>query len=161
MDRDKILRSHLLSLLKGGNAHIEFNDVVRGFPQSYINKIPKHGVYSSWQLLEHMRISQWDILDFIRNPNYKYMKWPENYWPDKRKKATKKEWEQSVKAFNRDSRALQSIVSSKRTNLYVKIPHGTGQTILREMLLVADHNAYHLGELVLMKRALGIWHGKS
>lgn len=157
MDSDKILRSHLISLLKGGNAHATFEDAVKNFPASKINDKLPNSPYSSWELLEHIRITQFDILDFIRNPKYKYMKWPKDYWPSKDRKATVKNWKNTIKLFNKDSKELQQIINNKNTDFYAKIPHGEGQTILREILVVADHNAYHIGELVIIRRALGIW----
>ena len=161
MDSDKTVRSHLSSLLEGGNAHIKFEDVVKDFPISEINSNFPNVPYSPWGLVEHMRIAQWDILDFIRNPNYKEMEWPKDYWPAKGKKATKKDWETSIAIFKKDSKELQDMVNNSKTDLYSKIPHGTGQTLFREVLLVADHNAYHLGEFVLLKRAMGLWTEKQ
>lgn len=161
MENDKIIRAHLLSLLQGGNAHIKFDDVVKDFPTPYINS-KKHNVpYSAWQLIEHMRITQWDILDFIRNPNYKSIEWPRDYWPEKGRKGTGSDWRRSIAMFNHDSKELERIVRNPKSSLYAKIPHGEGQTVLREMLLVADHNAYHLGELVVLKRSLGVWKGNG
>lgn len=157
MESEKILKEHLLSLLEGGNAHIKFNDAVKNFPATKINKIPTNLPYSAWQLLEHMRITQNDILDFIENPEYEYISWPDDYWPSKSKKATKSDWEKTVSGFNKDSDKLKSIVRGSKTDFYSKIPHGKGQTILREILLVADHNAYHLGEFLVVRRALGLW----
>jgi hypothetical protein len=157
METDKIVRSHILSLLQGGNAHVKFDKAVKYFPLGEINTVFPNLPYSPWQLLEHIRITEWDILDFIRNKNYKWIKWPEDYWPSKSKKATEKDWKNSIAMFNRDSKELERIVKNPKTDLYAKIPHGKGQTILREMLVVADHNAYHLGELVIMRRAMKIW----
>ena len=161
MDSDKIVREHLLSLLDGGNAHIKFENVVKDFPVSNINSEVSDVPYSPWRLVEHIRIAQWDILDFMRNPKYKEMEWPKDYWPAKDKKATKKDWEKSIAMLNSDTKELREIVGNPKTDLYGKIPHGTGQTVLREILLIADHNAYHLGELVLIKRAMGVWPKKS
>jgi hypothetical protein len=157
MDFDKIVRDHLVSLLEGGNAHVTLNAAVVGFPTSYMNKSFSNGPYSFWQLLEHIRIAQWDILDFIRNPNYKYMQWPKDYWPNKSKKATSSDWKRTISSINHDSKELQRIIKNPKTNLYSKIKHGKDQTILKEVLLVADHNAYHLGEFVVMCRNMGIW----
>ncbi|MDE1871106.1 MAG: DinB family protein [Candidatus Micrarchaeota archaeon] len=160
MDGDKIVREQLLSLLKGGNAHIRFNDAVRGFPAKHINSTLPNVPYSFWHLLEHMRITQNDILDFIENPRYRYLGWPKDYWPRKGSMATKRDWGDSIASFNSDSERLQGIVRNPKIDLYAKIPHGTGQSIAREIMLVADHTAYHLGEFVVMKRAIGEWKGK-
>lgn len=157
MDKDKILREHLLSLLKGGNAHMTLDEAVRSYPVSMINaKFPK-GTYSSWHLLEHIRITQNDILDFVRNPKYKELEWPKEYWPPENKKATEKEWKKTTNQFNADLKALQKIVLNPKTNLYAPISWGKGQTILREILLVTDHNAYHIGEFAIMRQTMGTW----
>ncbi len=157
MDQDKVVREHLLSLLKGGNAHMDLAQAVKDFPESQINTIFPNGTYSAWGLLEHIRRTQWDILDFTRNPKYKEMQWPKDYWPVRGKKATKKEWQQTISKFNHDSKELEGIVKDKKIDLYAKIPQGTGQTILREILLVADHNAYHIGEFAIIRQVMGTW----
>ena len=157
MNQDKILREHLLSLLKGGNAHMTLDDAVKNYPVSGINDIFPNGEYSSWHLLEHIRRTQNDILNFIVNPNYKELNWPKDYWPERNKKATQKDWKQTIELFEKDTKALEKIVSNPKTNLYAKIPWGEGQTILREILLVADHSAYHIGEFAIMRQAMDTW----
>jgi hypothetical protein len=157
MEHDKIVRSHLLSLLNGGNAHMTLAEAVQDFPWSKINTVFPNGTYSSWGLLEHIRISQLDILDFIRNPNYKEMDWPKDYWPPKNKKATRKDWQETISRFRRDSDELQKIINDPKVDIYAKVPHGTGQTVLREILLVADHNSYHLGEFAIMRQTMDTW----
>jgi hypothetical protein len=157
MANDKILRSHVLALLEGGNAHVTFDKAVEGFPASLINENLPNVPYSAWRLLEHMRITQHDILDFITNPDYEDMEWPQDYWPPNGKKGTIKDWKKTVAAFKKDSKELQDIVRDPKTDLYAKIPKGNGQTILREALLVADHSAYHLGEFVVVRRMLKSW----
>jgi hypothetical protein len=156
MTGDKALRQHLIKLLKGGDAHATFEQAVKDFPVELRGKTPKGSEHSPWQLLEHLRIAQWDILDFSRNPDYKSLEWPREYWP-----ATSppdpKAWDKSVHAFRTDLKALCAMVEDEKTDLYAKIPHGDGQTILREILVVADHNAYHLGQMVLLRRMLGAW----
>jgi len=157
MDKDSILRDHLLKLLKGGNAYMPFSEAIANFPQKQMNTTFPNGTYSPWDLLEHLRITQWDILDFIQNPNYQEMTWPDNYWPPKDKKAIKKDWDTTISQFEENLLTLQKIVKDQKTNLYAKIPHGDGQTILREMMLVADHNAYHIGEFAIMRQVMGTW----
>ena len=157
MNQDKILREHLLSLLKGGNAHMTLDDAVKNYPVSGINDIFPNGEYSSWHLLEHIRRTQNDILNFIVDPNYKELNWPKDYWPERNKKATQKDWKQTIELFEKDTKALEKIVSNPKTNLYAKIPWGEGQTILREILLVADHSAYHIGEFAIMRQAMDTW----
>lgn len=157
METDTLVREHVLQLLRGGNAHMPFEDAVADFPMARINDVFPNGTYTPWHLLEHLRISQWDILDFIRNPNYQEMEWPKDYWPAPDSQATEAEWQRTIAQFQDDMRQLQQMVSDPQTDLYARIPHGTGQTILREMLLVADHNAYHIGEFAIMRQVMGTW----
>jgi len=156
-DTNKALRDHLLSLLRGGNAHATFDQAVAGFPAKLRGVKPQGWPYTAWSLLEHMRLAQWDILDFCRNPKYKELKFPDDYWPRQDSPASAGAWEKSVKAFRADLKAMEKLVADKSTDLFAPIPHGDGQTILREALLVADHNAYHLGQLISLRRALGTW----
>ena len=157
MAHDKALREHLVKLLNGGDAHADFKRVIEDFPDELRGKTPKGAEHSPWQLLEHLRIAQWDILDFSRNPDYKTPKWPEGYWPETAAPPDAKAWDTSAKAFQKDLQAISELVSDEKTDLFAKIPHGDGQTILREALVVADHNAYHLGQMVLLRRLLGAW----
>jgi hypothetical protein len=120
-------------------------------------KKPKGAEHSAWQIIEHLRIAQWDILEFSRDSKHKSPDWPSGYWPTKTAPPDDKAWEKSVRAFRKDLRALSDLVADESTDLFAAIPHGTGQTILREALLAADHNAYHLGQLVLVRRLLGAW----
>ncbi|HKN21833.1 MAG TPA: DinB family protein [Terracidiphilus sp.] len=156
-DRDACLREHLVELLTGGHAHATFDAAVKNLPASLQGKRPKGAEHSPWEVLEHLRIAQWDILDFSRNPNYQHLPWPEGYWPSTPAPPDAKAWDKSVRAFRRDLKAMRDLVADPSTDLYARIAHGDGQTILREALLVADHNAYHLGELVLLRRLLGAW----
>jgi len=159
MNQDKIVREHLLKLLNGGNAYMPFSEAVKDFPVGKMNVVFPNGTYTPWHLLEHMRITQWDILDFIRNPNYVYIKWPDDYWPKKNERATKKEWEHTIAQYESDVQALRKIVKDPKTDLYKKIPHGEGQTVLKEILVVADHLAYHLGEFAIMRQVMKTWKG--
>jgi hypothetical protein len=154
---NKELREHLVKLLKGGEAHADFKTVLKDFPAALRGKTPKGAEHSAWELLEHLRIAQWDILDFSQNPAYKERKWPEGYWPGTATPPDAKAWGKSVRAFERDLNAMCALVSDEKTDLFAKIPHGDGQTILREALLVADHNAYHLGQMLLLRRLVGAW----
>lgn len=157
MDRDDPLRHQLIELLKGGHAHTSFQDAVADFPADARGKRPKGAPHSPWEELEHMRIAQWDILEFSRDPNHKSPKWPEGYWPESPEPPDGKAWDRSVNSFCQDLQSLCALVADEATDLYTAIPHGTGQTILREALLAADHNAYHLGQLMLLRRMLGAW----
>jgi hypothetical protein len=153
-EKDRSLREHLLSLLRGGGAHIKFDEALKDFPVGLINARAAGVPYTPWQLLEHMRVAQWDILEFSRSPAHVSPDWPDGYWPDKTKEAGEDDWRRSVEGFRADLRALEALVEDETNDLYARIPHGEGQTLLREALLVADHNAYHLGALVTLRRAL-------
>jgi hypothetical protein len=157
MQKDKSLRQHLLDLLNGGNAHANFDRVVKDLPADLRGKTPKGAEHSPWEILEHLRIAQWDILEFSRNAEHKSPEFPRGYWPASVEPPDDKAWDKSVRAFRKDLRALCDLVADETTDLYAHIPHGDGQTILKEALLTADHNAYHLGQLVLVRRLLGAW----
>lgn len=157
MDKDSALRPQLIELLKGGNAHIGFQNVLEDFPAELRGKRPKDAPHSPWEELEHMRIALWDILEFSRDPDHKSPKWPEGYWPENPAPSDEKAWDRSVNGFCEDLHALCALVADEATDLFARIPHGTGQTVLREALVAADHNAYHLGQLVLLRRMLGAW----
>jgi hypothetical protein len=158
MNSDKSLRHWLAWLLDGKDAHASFDDAVRGFPPKLRGAKAENLPHTAWQLLEHMRIALHDILDFSINPEYKSLAWPDKYWP---KSATPPAgaWNKSVRQYRADLAAMRKLVMSPKTDLHVAIPWGDGQTILREALLIADHNSYHLGQLILVRKALGAWKG--
>jgi len=158
--RDKdALRKHVLELLAGKSAHADFDTAVAKFPLKRAGEKPEGAPYSAWQLLEHMRIAQWDILEFSRNPKHVSPAWPEGYWPDTESPPKNTAWSQSVRAFRADLKAMMDMVADPGRDLLARIPHGQGQTLLREALLVADHNSYHLGQFVMIRRLLGEWKG--
>src|ERR1700746_896016 len=148
MNTDQALREHILYLLKGGGAHLSFDRAIAGLPVKLRGGRPRGLPHSPWRLLEHLRIAQWDILEFCRNPKHVSPKFPEEYWPKGDAPPDDAAWEHSISALRADLRAMQDLVNNSATDLFAAIPHGEGQTILREALLVADHNAYHLGQLV-------------
>lgn len=154
MNQDQSLREHLLYLLRGGGAHVDFESVVADFPVEKANQKIEPLPYTSWQVLEHMRIAQWDILEFSRNGAHVSPKWPEGYWPSGEHSPDAAAWNESVERFRADLKEMEALVADPETDLFAAIPHGDGQTVLREALLVADHNAYHLGVLATMKRIL-------
>jgi hypothetical protein len=156
MKDDQALREHVLYLLRGGGAHVNFENATKGLPADLRGKRPKGAEHSPWEILEHMRLAQWDIFEFSRDAKHASPEWPEGYWP-KTAAPAEGAWKRSVEGFRRDLEAMCGLVSAKSTDLFARIPHGTGQTILREALLIADHNAYHLGELILVRRLLGAW----
>jgi hypothetical protein len=157
VDGDTSLRQHLVNLLAEGHAHATFDAAIKNLPVALRGKRPKGAEHSPWQVLEHLRIAQWDILEFSRDAAHKSPDWPSGYWPATPAPPDAKAWDKSVRAFRRDLKDLCDLVRNPSTDLYARIPHGDGQTILREALLVADHNAYHLGEMVLLRRLLGAW----
>jgi len=157
MDETAELRKHVIYLLNEGGAHVTFDAAVARFPAAARGKKPKGAPHTAWQLVEHMRIAQWDILEFSRNAAHISPKFPEGYWPKSEAPPTDRAWNESLRKFRADLEAMAALVSDPKTDLLARIPHGDGQTILREALLVADHNAYHLGQLVILRRLLGAW----
>ena len=157
MPKETALREHVVSLLTGSHAHADFEAAIKDLPVALRGKRPKGADHSPWELLEHLRIAQSDILEFSRDPNYKSPEWPTGYWPTKPAPTDDKAWDKSVRAFRKDLKALVALISDESNDLYAKIPHGDGQTLLREALLTADHNAYHVGQLILVRQLLGAW----
>jgi len=155
--KEKILREHLVNLLSGRGAHVDWKTSFKGVAPKLRGVRPNGLPYSVWELLEHMRIAQWDILEFSRDAKHVSPDWPAGYWPSAQAPPNAKAWDKSLKSFARDLEAMKKLVASPKTDLFAQIPHGTGQTILREALLVADHNAYHLGQVLTVRRVLGDW----
>jgi DinB family protein len=156
---DKSLREHVLYLLNGGGAHARFDDIVKDVPEDLRGDKPNGFPHSAWMLVEHLRLAQWDILEFSRNAKHPSPEWPKGYWPKTQAPPNVAAWNRSIQQFRKDLKAMQNLVANPRTDLYARIPWGDGQTILREALLLADHNAYHLGQLVDVRRLLGDWKG--
>jgi hypothetical protein len=152
---EKSLRDHLRQVLDWDSAHLKFNDAVKDFPTALRGVRPTGGPHSAWELLEHLRITQWDILEFTRDPKHVSPAFPDGYWPTSEAPPTDAAWDESVAAFRADLRAMIDLVGDESIDLYARIPHGDGQTVLREILLTADHTAYHLGQLVMVRRILG------
>ena len=148
----KRLREHLLELLEGKSAHIGIEDAVDDFPLDQINSRLGASPHSAWELLEHIRIAQWDILEFSRNAEHVSPDWPDGYWPNA--DGTAEDWQNTSKNVLTDLAAMCDLVANENTDLFAKVPHGTGQTVLREALMLADHNSYHLGQLMLVKKML-------
>jgi hypothetical protein len=153
---DQSLRDHLLYLLKDGGAHASFDAALGDWPVQLTGVKVANFPHTAWMLLEHMRLAQWDILDFSRNRKHTSPTWPEGYWPASEGPADEKAWEASIAAFKNNRRAMERLVADRSVDLYARLPWGDGQTILREALLVADHNAYHLGQLVMLRKSIGI-----
>ena len=156
-DPSHALREHIVELLKGGHAHAKFEDAVKGLPAKLRGAKPENFPHSPWMLVEHIRIAQWDILEFSRNAKHKSPKWPEGYWPKTAEPPSAGAWDKSVEQVHADLKSMEDLVKDPKTDLFAKIPGGDGQTILREALLVADHNAYHVAQLIDVRRLLGAW----
>ena len=160
MKTDDALREHLLELLQGGQAHLDFEKAIADMPIALSGSQPQGLPFTPWRLVEHMRIAQWDILQFSINPQHVSPDFPDGYWPKSDAPPNPQAWDQSIAAFRADLKAMINLVADPKTNLFAPIAHGQGQTILREALLVADHNAYHLGQLVTVRRLLNAWYDK-
>ncbi|MFZ0286130.1 MAG: DinB family protein [Terriglobales bacterium] len=156
-DQDKPLRQHLISLLEGGHAHATFDAIIADIPARLRGKKPIGYPHSLWMLLEHLRLAQWDILEFSRNAKHVSPPWPEGYWPKTPAPPTPAAWNASIRKFRADLKAMQNLVKNPKTDLFAKIPWADSQTILRETLLLADHNSYHLGQMLDVRRLLQDW----
>ncbi len=154
---EQVLRRHLASLLSKEQAHTGFSRAVADFPVRLRGVKIAGSPHTPWQLLEHLRIAQWDILEFSRTPRHVSPPFPKGYWPPTEEPPDPSAWDRSVRAFHADLDAMIALVKDPRTDLFARIPHGEGQTVLREAMLVADHNAYHLGQLVLLRRLACEW----
>ena len=152
MEHDNALRGHVLEMLKGESAHISLEAAISDFPVEHVNTQINNSPHTAWQLLEHIRIAQWDILNFSTNADYEEMKWPDDYWP--KDEGTAENWNASVQQTLDDLKSMRDLVADEKTDLFAKIAHGSGQTILREAMLIADHNAYHVGQIMLIKKSL-------
>jgi hypothetical protein len=154
---DRKLRAELLSLLRSQNAHTSFDEVVADFPMDEINTRIPNGSYTPWHILEHLRLTQRDILVFMTDPDYAEPKWPDDYWPAKDANATPAEWEQTIAGFRADLAELERLVQDESFDLEKEVPWGSGQTHVREFMLVADHNAYHVGEFGVLRQVMQTW----
>lgn len=154
---DTALRKHLLDLLGGGGAHVSFDHAVADFPAMLRGRSVPGVPYTAWSLIEHLRIAQWDILEFSRNPKHVSPEFPAGYWPSGHTPPNAAAWKRSIAAFHADLAAMTRLVKDRANDLFTPFPHGDGQTLLREALLAADHNAYHIGQIVILRRQLGAW----
>jgi hypothetical protein len=154
-DNNELLINEIIKLLQGGSAHAHFTDAVKDLPALQRGEVPAGLPYSIWQLVEHIRIAQWDMLEFSKDGNHQSPPWPEGYWPKETEPASEEAWSQSVQQIEQNLNELIELV--KTGDLYTPIPHGTGQTLLREALQAADHTAYHVAEIIVLRRLLGSW----
>ncbi|HET9250842.1 MAG TPA: DinB family protein [Candidatus Eisenbacteria bacterium] len=159
MNADASLREHLVALLDWKDAHATFDKAVEGVAAEDRGKVPDGATHSIWQVVEHLRLAQRDILDFCVNAKYEEPDWPDDYWPLNPAPPSAAAWDESLAGYREDRGRMMDLAKDASTDLFARIPHGTGQTYLREILLVADHNAYHIGQIVLIRRLLGIWPG--
>ena len=151
------IRGHLAKLLEWGDAHVTFDAAVKGIPPRLRGVVPAGWEYSAWQLVEHIRLAQSDILEFCVSKTYEEKRWPDDYWPKSRAPRHAAAWTRSIAAIRRDRKSLQRLAANVKIDLLAAIPHGAGQTYLRELLLIADHTAYHVGQIVALRRQLGVW----
>ncbi len=156
-DPHRALRDHVIELLRGGHAHVTVREAIGDWPVELRGTRPAGQPFTPWRLLEHVRISQWDIVEFAKSAEHVSPEWPAGYWPQQDTPPEAAAWDTSVAQVERDLRTMERLVADPKTDLFARIPHGTGQTVLREALVLADHNAYHLGQLVLLRRLLGAW----
>jgi hypothetical protein len=157
MKQNDALRDHVVKLLESRNAHVDLDGALSGFPAKLRGVKPKGVSYSVWQLLEHIRIAQWDILEFSRNRKHVSPAWPDGYWPKTEAPPSTAAWNKSIKQIHADLKTMIKLVKNPKSDLFARIPHGDGQTLMREALLLADHNAYHVGQIVLLRRMLDSW----
>jgi uncharacterized damage-inducible protein DinB len=153
------LRAQLAAILDWPDAHATFDAAVADVPPEMRGRQLDGLPHSLWQLVEHLRITQWDILDFCRNPDYQEIRWPDDYWPASAGPPSPDAWDETLRGYRADREALRAMAADASLDLFARIPHGSGQTYLRELLLVADHTAYHVGQIVAVRRLLGIWPG--
>ena len=156
MHRDP-LRQQLVRLLDGVDAHMPFEEAVRDFPDDAMNERPPNVGYTPWHLLEHLRLAQADILDYVTNPAYVEREWPREYWPDPTASATRAEWDATIAGFLADRAAIRALIADHSHDLFAVIPGTPGHTLLREVRIVADHNAYHVGEFAILRQVMGSW----
>lgn len=161
MDRDQYIRAELTELLDGRQAHVTFREAVKGLPWEMLGHVVGEFENTIWQIVEHMRIAQWDILEFSRDAEHVSPRFPEGYWPRTKAPASQGEWGHSLERFKQDLQEIKSLVLDSEENLWEPFPHGQGQTLFREVLVLADHNAYHIGQIVCLRKQLGIWGGSG
>jgi hypothetical protein len=157
MSADMELRKQVIALLNGGNAHMGFEETVADFPMAEINTFPPNVPYTPWHLLEHIRIAQLDILEFTRDPGHVSPEWPAGYWPAKDEQTDEDGWEKTISGIRSDLEAMKAIVNDPLMDLTADLAHAPGYNVLREALLVADHNGHHLGEFAILRQVMGTW----
>lgn len=157
MENDQALREHLVKMLKGGQAFVSLKEILDGIPYDLVGERPHDLTYSLWQLIRHLYLAQQDIVDFCINPDYKEPRWPDEYWPQNPFPDSEKQWEQNITDIHKGIEQMAGLVKDPKNDLFAPVPQGNGQTLLREAMLIAQHNAYHSGEIIVLRRLLGIW----
>jgi len=157
MDDQSRLKELLLEQLDGGNAHIEFSDAIKGLKIHDVGIRPDNLPHSIWELVEHVRLAQYDILEFSKNPDYQEPSWPDDYWPPAPQPENQHEWQQTINAFHNDRKAMAELIRQRDVDVTKPLEHGSGQTLFREAMLVVDHTSYHIGQIVQVRRLLGLW----
>ena len=157
IDNRKFIAEELISLIEKGNAHASFEDSVAGMSIDLLTTVPEGLPYSVWGLAEHMRITQWDILKFSSGPGHESPKWPDEYWPAVDEKITQEKWEATLESIRKDREEFFELLKDEKTDLYTPFAYGDGQSLFREALLIADHNSYHTGEIIILRRLLNDW----
>lgn len=160
MDAQKALRKQLLDLLRGGHAHMPLDEAVAEFPMDAINVKPPNVPYTPWHLLEHIRITQWDIVEFVRDPKHVSPSWPEGHWPAPDATADERGWQTTIAAVRQELHEFEELVADPATDLTATLPHAPGYNVVREVLTLVDHNAYHIGEFAILRQVMGTWPGK-
>lgn len=156
-DTNAVVIKALKELINGGHAHVTFEDAVKELPAKLRGEVPENMPYSVWQLVEHIRITQWDILEFSRNPKHQSPPWPEGYWPKEHAPKDANAWKESIAQVNRERKEFLKLLDEPGVDLYTPFEHGSGQNLLREAMLIADHTSYHTGEIIVLRRLLGAW----
>jgi hypothetical protein len=154
---DHSIRQELSAFLRDGQAHAGLDAAVKNMPASLLDKKPAGSPHNAWQMLEHIRITLHDLLEFCTNPDYESLKWPDEYWPKDESPKSPSAWDDCVAAIHKDLKALDKLIEDPKTDLTAKLPWGEKQNILREILLAGDHTSYHLGQLILLRKQLGAW----
>lgn len=157
MDDQSAIRELLIEQMTGRHAHVSFDQAIKGLQISDVGSRPEGLPHSIWELVEHIRISQNDILEFSRDPDYKSPSWPKGYWPENPEPGGKKEWEATIEAFHSDHEQMVELIKNPEKDLLMPLPHGSGQTLFREAMLIVDHNSYHIGQIIQVRRLLGSW----
>jgi len=157
IDKEEVIINELIKLLNGGNAHASFEEAIKSLPFSILGTKVDQLPYTIWQLIEHIRITQWDILEFSKSPSHESPEWPDEYWPEHLKPIDETEWKGSLQQIQNDKQEFIELLKNRSNNIYESFPYGSGQNLIREGMLIADHTSYHIGQIILIRKLLGDW----